>query len=239
MQQPMQPGETTPSRITERLTQVKERLSTFARTCERDPVDIQLIAVSKTRPAEEIRVAFEAGQRAFGENYLQEALPKIRELADLPIEWHFIGRIQSNKTRDIAARFHWVHALASAKHARRLSEQRPGELPPLQVCIQVNVSGEASKGGVAPEETAELARLVATLPRLRLRGLMTMPPAGSSEAEQHRIFGALRKLRDRLNAEEELEMDSLSMGMSGDMEAAVCEGATMVRIGTAIFGPRQ
>ncbi len=196
------------------------------------------MAVSKTRPAEEIRAAYEAGQRAFGENYLQEALPKIRELAELPLEWHFIGRIQSNKTSDIASHFHWVHALASAKHAQRLSKQRPSELPPLQICIQVNISGEASKGGVAPQEAAGLARAVAGLPRLRLRGLMTMPPASSDEKEQRRLFAALRDLLHQLDAEEGFSLDTLSMGMSGDMAAAICEGATMVRIGTAIFGPR-
>ncbi len=227
------------SLVAQRLTQVRKRLADIARSCERDPVGIRLVAVSKTRPAGEIRAAFEAGQRDFGENYLQEALAKMEALADLPITWHFIGRIQSNKTREIAARFHWVHALAGEKHARRLGAQRPEGMPPLQVCIQVNVSGEASKGGVTPEEAPALARTVAAQPGLTLRGLMTMPPADSDEAEQRRIFAALRRLRDRINADEGLAMDSLSMGMSGDMEAAVCEGATMVRIGTAIFGPRQ
>ncbi len=178
------------------------------------------------------------GQRAFGENYLQDALPKIEALREYPLEWHFIGRIQSNKTRDIASHFHWVHTLSSAKHARRLSDQRPADLPPLQVCIQVNISGEASKSGVTPGETLELARSTASLPRLELRGLMTMPPADSSEAQQRRIFGELRHLLETLNRSG-LAMDSLSMGMSNDMQAAICEGATMVRIGTAIFGPRQ
>ncbi len=227
------------SLVGQRLAQVRERLTASARRCERDPASITLIAVSKTRPAEEVRAAFEAGQHAFGENYLQEALPKMEALADLPLEWHYIGRIQSNKTRDIAARFHWVHALASLKHARRLSQQRPGELPPLNLCIQVNISGEASKGGVSPDQAGELAAEVARLPNLRLRGLMTMPPAGSSKGEQHRIFAALRQLKEQINTELGLALDSLSMGMSGDMETAICEGATMVRIGTAIFGPRE
>lgn len=227
-----------PSRIAERLAQVKQRIAAIARSCDRDPNAVRLVAVSKTRPATEILEAFQAGQDAFGENYLQDALPKIEALQTYPLEWHFIGRIQSNKTRDIAAHFHWVHTLSSFKHARRLNDQRPAELPPLQACIQVNVSGEASKGGVSPEETLELARQVARLPRLELRGLMTMPPAHSSEAGQREIFGRLRELLEQLEGAG-LPLDSLSMGMSNDMEAAICEGATMVRIGTAIFGPRQ
>jgi pyridoxal phosphate enzyme (YggS family) len=196
------------------------------------------VAVSKTRPASEIFAAFQAGQKAFGENYLQDALPKIAALQAHPLEWHFIGRIQSNKTRDIAAHFQWVHTLSKLKHARRLSNQRSAELPPLQVCMQVNISGEASKSGVPPQEAPELARQVAQLPRLQLRGLMTMPPAHSSRAEQREIFGKLHHLLEQLN-QGGLTLDSLSMGMSNDMEAAICEGATMVRIGTAIFGPRQ
>ena len=227
-----------PSRIAERLAQVEQRIAAAARSCDRDPNAVRLIAVSKTRPVSDILEAHEAGQRAFGENYLQDALPKIEALQEYPLEWHFIGRIQSNKTRDIASHFHWVHTLSSAKHARRLSDQRPADLPPLQVCIQVNISGEASKSGVTPGETLELARSTASLPRLELRGLMTMPPADSSEAQQRRIFGELRHLLETLNRSG-LAMDSLSMGMSNDMQAAICEGATMVRIGTAIFGPRQ
>lgn len=193
--------------------------------------------MSKTRTAKEVRAAFEAGQHEFGENYLQDALPKIEALKEHPIQWHFIGRIQSNKTRDISAHFDWVHTLSSSKHARRLDSQRPASLPPLQVCIQVNVSGEASKGGVTPAQTPELAQLIAALPNLQLRGLMTMAPADSSEAGQRRIFRELRKLLESLN-QGGLELDTLSMGMSNDMKAAICEGATMVRIGTAIFGPR-
>jgi len=226
------------SLVAQRLTQLRRRLAESARRCERDPVEIRLVAVSKRHPAEAIRAAWEAGQRDFGENYVQEAVAKMVQLADLPLVWHFIGRIQSNKTRDIAARFHWVHALADAKHARRLSTQRPSGMAPLQVCLQVNVSGEASKGGVAPDEAETLAHEVAGLPHLTLRGLMTMPPADSDEGEQRRIFAELRRLRDAINDHAGLTMDTLSMGMSGDLEAAVCEGATMVRIGTAIFGPR-
>ncbi|RTZ75777.1 MAG: YggS family pyridoxal phosphate-dependent enzyme [Gammaproteobacteria bacterium] len=227
-----------PSRIAERLAQVKQRIAAAARSCDRDPNAVRLIAVSKTRPVSDILEAHAAGQHAFGENYLQDALPKIEALQEYPLEWHFIGRIQSNKTRDIASHFHWVHTLSSAKHARRLSDQRPVELAPLQVCIQVNISGEASKSGTTPEAAGALAEVIAGLPRLALRGLMTMPPADSTEAQQRQIFSALRHLLEDLNRTG-LSMDSLSMGMSNDMQAAICEGATMVRIGTAIFGPRQ
>ena len=226
------------SLVAERLSQVRARIRKAAQSCDRDPHSITLVAVSKTRPAEDLRAAFAAGQTVFGENYVQEALAKMDELAALPIEWHYIGRIQSNKTRDLAARFHWIHALASLKHARRLSDQRPGEMRPLQVCIQVNLSGEASKGGVTPAELPELAAAVAELPRLRLRGLMTMPPADADETRLREIFGGLARLREELAAQG-LPLDQLSMGMSGDMETAICEGATMVRIGTAIFGPRS
>ena len=225
------------SRIAERLAQVRSQIDDFARSCDRDPNAIRLIAVSKTRSADEVLDAFAAGQREFGENYLQDALPKIEALKAYPIEWHFIGRIQSNKTRDISAHFNWVHTLSGSKHARRLDSQRPAGLPPLRVCIQVNISGEASKSGVAPGETHELASLIDDLPNLELRGLMTMPPAGSSETEQRRIFRELGELLESLN-HKGLNLDTLSMGMSNDMQAAICEGATMVRIGTAIFGPR-
>ncbi len=226
------------SLVAERLSQVQARIRKAAQSCDRDPNSITLVAVSKTRPADDLRAAFAAGQTVFGENYVQEALAKMDELAALPIEWHYIGRIQSNKTRDLATRFHWIHALASLKHARRLSDQRPEGMRPLQVCIQVNLSGEASKGGVTPDELPELALAVAELPRLRLRGLMTMPPAAADETRLREIFGGLARLREAL-ASRGLALDQLSMGMSGDMETAICEGATMVRIGTAIFGPRS
>jgi len=193
--------------------------------------------VSKTRPASEIREACQAGQKAFAENYLQDALQKIPVLQDCDIEWHFIGRIQSNKTRPIAENFAWVHTLSSLKHARRLNEQRPETLPPLNICVQLNLTGEASKSGISADELAPLLEKVVDLPHLRLRGLMTMPPAAASAAEQHEVFSRLHGLLMEMNRQGHT-LDSLSMGMSGDMQAAICEGATMVRIGTAIFGPR-
>lgn len=225
--------------IESHLAQVHARIEAAARACNRDPADIQLLAVSKTRPPEDIAAAYACGQRAFGENYLQEAEAKMDALADLAIDWHFIGRIQGNKTRPLAERFHWVHGLSSARHAQRLSDQRPDTLAPLQVCLQVNLSGEASKGGIAESETRALAEAVAALPRLTLRGLMTLPAPSDDPAEQRAVFARLAALKDRINAEAGLAMDTLSMGMSGDLEAAVCEGATIVRIGTAVFGPRR
>mgnify|MGYP001811167340 CR=1 FL=1 len=194
--------------------------------------------MSKKQSAEAIRAAYEAGQRAFGEIYLQEALDKISQLADLDIDWHFIGRIQANKTRQIATHFAWVHGLADPAHARRLSEQRPGEMPPLNVCLQVNLSGEPSKGGVEPSATADLLDLCETLPGLRVRGLMTLPAPSDDETAQRQPFRALRMLRDQL-ATPTQPLSCLSMGMSDDLEAAILEGATFVRIGTAIFGERH
>lgn len=224
--------------IESHLAQVHARIEAAAHACGRDPADIQLLAVSKTRPPEDIAAAYACGQRAFGENYLQEAEAKIDALADLGITWHFIGRIQGNKTRPIAERFAWVHGLASAKHARRLNDQRPEQLPPLQVCLQVNLSGEDSKEGVDEAGAEALAREVAALPRLTLRGLMTLPAPSDDPAEQRAVFARLAALKTRINDAANLTMDTLSMGMSGDLEAAVCEGATIVRIGTAVFGPR-
>jgi hypothetical protein len=222
------------------LDAVRQRIALAAQVAGRDPRSVALLAVSKTFPAEDVRAAHAAGQRAFGENYVQEALTKLDALADLrdTIEWHFIGPLQSNKTRPVAERFDWVHSIDRLKIAQRLAEQRPDGLPPLNVCVQVNVSGEASKSGVPPEEAADVAHAIAALPKLRLRGLMAIPePAGSIEQQRvpHR---ALRELFDRLRAAG-LELDTLSMGMSDDLEAAVLEGATMVRIGTAIFGARD
>jgi len=208
-----------------------------AAACGRRPDDIHLLAVSKTKPAEDVRAAWHAGQRAFGENYLQDALPKMDALADLAIEWHFIGRLQSNKTRQVAAHFAWVHALDCLKHAKRLSDQRSDEQPPLQVCLQVNLSGEASKGGVAAGDAPDLARQIAQLPRINLRGLMVLPAPTTDTARQRAVFRQLRELQERLVADG-LALDTLSMGMSGDMEAAIAEGATIVRIGTDIFGVR-
>jgi len=222
------------------LAAVHERIARAAQAAGRDPHTVALLAVSKTFPAEDVRAAHAAGQRAFGENYVQEALAKLDALADLrgELEWHFIGPLQSNKTRPVAERFDWVHSIDRLKIAQRLSEQRPDDLPPLNVCVQVNVSGEASKSGIAPNEAADVARGVAALPKLRLRGLMAIPePAGDVE-QQRAPHRALRELFERLRTEG-LALDTLSMGMSGDLEAAVLEGATMVRIGTAIFGARD
>ena len=203
----------------------------------RVPGSVALLAVSKTRPPEDLRAAFVEGQRAFGENYVSEALGKMASLGDLAIEWHFIGPVQSNKTRPIAERFAWVHSVDREKVARRLAEHRPMGLPPLQVCVEVNVSGEESKSGVAPGELPALARTVAALPRLRLRGLMAVPAPEEDFELQRRAFRRLRELFEGLRGEG-LALDTLSMGMSGDLEAAVAEGSTLVRVGTAIFGPR-
>jgi hypothetical protein len=198
---------------------------------------VRLVAASKTFPAQAIREAAGAGQRDFGENYVQEALTKIEALADLALVWHFIGPIQSNKTRAIAESFHWVHSLDREKIARRLSESRPAHLPPLKVCIEVNLSGEASKSGVAPQAVAALARQVGALPRLALRGLMAIPEPTPDAQLQRRRFRILRELKDEL-VRSGIALDTLSMGMSADLEAAIAEGSTMVRVGTAIFGQR-
>lgn len=200
---------------------------------------VTLLAVSKMQPATAVRAAHAAGQRHFGENYVQEALDKMAALADLraELQWHLIGPLQSNKTRPVAEAFDWVHGVDRLKIAQRLSEQRPAGLAPLNVCLQVNVSGEASKSGVDPAELAALAHAVAALPRLRLRGLMSIPEPADTLDAQRRPHRQLRELLDRLNADG-LALDTLSMGMSADLEAAVLEGATLVRIGTAIFGTR-
>jgi pyridoxal phosphate enzyme (YggS family) len=203
---------------------------------------VQLLAVSKTFPPEAVLEAIAAGQRAFGENYLQEALDKMdavaRALPGQPVEWHFIGPIQSNKTRPIAAGFAWVHTVERLKIAQRLSEQRPPELGPLNICLQVNISGEASKSGVSADELPGLARQVAQLPNLRLRGLMAIPEPEVDVAKQRAAFGQLRVLAEDLRAEG-LDLDTLSMGMSADMAAAIAEGATIVRVGSAVFGSRK
>lgn len=199
---------------------------------------IRLLAVSKTFPASAVREAYAAGQREFGENYVQEALDKIAVLADLPIEWHFIGPIQSNKTRAIAENFAWVHGVDRLKIAQRLSEQRPPELPPLNICLQVNVSGEASKSGVAPQDVVSLAREVVRLPHLKLRGLMAIPAPAEDEEDQRKPFACLRELLQEIQAQY-ISLDTLSMGMSHDFVAAIKEGATIIRIGTAIFGTRD
>jgi len=214
------------------------RIANAAVAAGRDPATVRLLAVSKTWPADSVREAAAAGQRAFGENYVQEGVAKVDELAGLGLEWHFIGPLQSNKTRLVANRFSWVHSIDRLKIAERLSEQRDVHLPPLEVCIQVNVSGEASKSGVAPADLPELARAVAVLPRLRLRGLMAIPEPTPDVALQCARFASLRAMRDELNAAG-LALDTLSMGMSDDLEAAIAEGSTLVRVGTAIFGARN
>ena len=217
--------------IADNLQAVRGRIGRAAQAVRRDPSSVRLLAVSKTHAADCIAEARQAGQRAFGENYVQEALDKMVAFKDL--EWHLIGPLQSNKTRFAAERFDWVQTVDREKVARRLSEQRPEGLPPLNVLIQVNVSGEASKAGVAPRDAAELSRTIATLPRLRLRGLMAIPEPGADRArygEMHALYESLR---------EALGFDTLSMGMSDDLETAIAEGSTMVRIGTAIFGQRQ
>jgi pyridoxal phosphate enzyme (YggS family) len=222
-----------------RLQQVRGRLAAACAAAQRDVHSVTLLAVAKTMPADAIREAHAAGQRSFGENYVQEALDKMDALADLHerLEWHLIGPLQSNKTRVVAERFDWVHSLDRLKTAERLSAQRPPGRPALQVCLQVNVSGEASKSGVAPPDLPALAHAVAALPRLRLRGLMAIPEPVAGLAAQRRPHAALRELLHALQAQG-LAVDTLSMGMSADLEAAVLEGATIVRVGTAIFGVR-
>lgn len=216
------------------LANVKHRIAQAAEAAGRRAEDVTLVAVSKTFPAALIREAAACGQRDFGESYVQEALPKLAELADLGLVWHFIGPIQSNKTRDIAAHFDWVHGVDRVKVAQRLAQQRPPGLPPLRICLQVNLSGESSKGGVAPGEVFALAEAVAKLSGLELRGLMTIPaPRGDPRPD----FRRLRDLREQLNARG-YALDTLSMGMSNDFETAIAEGATLVRVGSAIFGNR-
>ena len=221
--------------ISDNLQVVRERIARAARAAGRDPVSVTLLAVSKSQPVARIEEARAAGHKAFGENYVQEALEKMDALPGL--EWHLIGPLQSNKTRLAAERFAWVHTLEREKIARRLSEQRPAGLPPLNVLIQVNVSGEATKSGVADEAIAALARAIAPLPRLRLRGLMAVPEPTLDVALQRKRFRTVKAAFE--NLKDEFGLDTLSMGMSDDMEAAIAEGATLVRIGSAIFGARQ
>lgn len=225
--------------IAHNLQHTRERIAAACAAAGRSAGGVTLLAVSKTFGAEDVREAHAAGQRAFGENYVQEALDKIAALADLRagLEWHLIGPLQSNKTRVVAESFDWVHSVDRLKVAERLSAQRPENLPPLQVCLQVNVSGEASKSGMPPAEVAALAAQVARLPRLRLRGLMSIPEPAADFESQRVPHRALRALLEELR-QQGLALDTLSMGMSADLEAAVAEGATIVRIGTAIFGGR-
>lgn len=222
----------------ERLQAVRDRIAAAAASAGRNVDSVTLLAVSKGQPAQLIRAAAAAGLTDMGESYLAEAAGKMEALADLPLTWHFIGRLQANKTRHVAERFAWVHGLDRLKIAERLSAQRPYHAPALNVCIQVSLAGEATKGGVPPTELPELAAAVTALPRLALRGLMCVPPEETDPARQRAWFAKLRTLQESLNAGG-LRLDSLSMGMSGDFEAAIREGATWVRIGTAIFGPRR
>lgn len=223
--------------IAANLQAVLQRIERATAAAGRNANSVRLLAVSKTWPAACVEEAFRAGQRAFGENQEQEAVRKIAALAHLPIEWHFVGPVQSNKTRPIAEHFAWVHSIEREKVARRLSEHRPEGLGPLMVCVQVNVSGESTKSGIPPAEAHALARFVAGLPRLRLRGLMTIPAPSDDPAVQRSQFRRLHDLYAELRSSG-LDIDTLSMGMSDDLEAAIMEGATLVRIGTAIFGPR-
>ncbi|OHC87046.1 MAG: YggS family pyridoxal phosphate enzyme [Sideroxydans sp. RIFOXYB12_FULL_59_6] len=219
--------------------QAVRRAVTEAATAAGRPLDaVHLLAVSKTFPAACVREAFQAGQTAFGENYLQEALDKIADLRDLPLQWHFIGPIQSNKTRAISEHFAWVHSVDRLKIAERLSAQRPASLPPLNICLQVNVSGEASKSGVKPDDVAQLAGEVMRLPRLQLRGLMAIPAPAVDPVRQRVPFVQMRELLETLNARG-MQLDTLSMGMSHDFAVAIQEGATIVRVGSAIFGARN
>ena len=224
--------------VTENLRKIRDLLAKAAEDAGRRPEDIHLLAVSKKQPLGKILAAVEAGQRDFGENIVQEGIEKVTKLAERALRWHFIGHLQSNKTRPVAEHFDWVHSLDSLKIARRLSEQRPESLGDLNVCIQVNIDEEASKSGVAPAEVSELAKAVAPLPRLRLRGLMCLPAIREGFDEQRLPFARTRALAEHLSRDG-LVIDTLSMGMSDDYRAAIMEGATIVRIGTAVFGPRQ
>ena len=225
--------------VIDNLQRVHSRIAAACAAAGRPVDSVTLLAVSKTFPPEAVHTAFAAGQRQFGENYVQEALDKISALADLrsQLTWHLIGPLQSNKTRPVAAAFDWVHSVDRLKIAMRLSEQRPAGLPPLQVCLQVNISGEASKSGLLPADVPAVAQAVALLPRLRLRGLMAIPEPAAAAAAQPAPHRALRELLATLNTTG-LALDTLSMGMSADLEAAVAEGATLLRVGTAIFGSR-
>ena len=223
--------------IAANLQSVRERIARACADAQRDVNEVTLLAVSKTFGPDAVREAWDAGQRAFGENYIQEGVEKIELLRGRGIEWHCIGPIQSNKTRLVAAHFDWAHTVDRLKIAQRLSEQRPEELPPLNVCVQVNIDGGANKSGVQPDQVLELARDIAKLPRLKLRGLMTIPEPAETFAEQKAVHMKARALFDELRASG-LQIDTLSMGMTGDLEAAIAAGSTMVRVGTAIFGGR-
>jgi len=224
--------------IANNLAALRRRIAQACAASGRNPDSVGLVAVSKTFNSEAVRAAHEAGQRRFGENYLQEALAKQSELGSIDAEWHFIGPIQANKTRDIATHFDWVHSVDRLKIAQRLSDQRPPQLPPLQICVQVNISGEASKSGCLPAAAAELCAAVAQLPRIQLRGLMAVPAPVSAGGDAHGPFRELQALFREIQGAQGLGFDTLSAGMSGDLEAAIAEGSTLVRVGSALFGAR-
>jgi len=226
-----------PQNLPEQLRIVRNRIAAAIQAAMRNVDSVTLLAVSKAQPANKVRTVAQLGVRDFGESYVQEALDKIEALSDLSLTWHFIGRLQANKTRLVAASFDWVHGVDRLKIAERLSEQRPFHAPPLNVCLQVNIAGEASKGGVEPAELPALAAAVAALPRLKLRGLMCIPPDEEDPSRQRAWFASMRRTLESLNAAG-AKLDTLSMGMSGDFESAILEGATIVRVGTAVFGPR-
>jgi PLP dependent protein len=221
-----------------RLQQTRTRIASAASKCGRSAEDVALVAISKTQPAQAIRTLAEAGQREFGENYLQEALPKLAELKDLDLVWHFTGQLQSNKTRNVAEHFAWVHTLDRDRIAVRLNDQRPHYAPPLQVCMQIRLEDEFGKGGIPPSEALDLARQILELPRLKLRGLMCIPPPADTFDEQKAWFDMLAECKHELG-EAGIELDTLSMGMTHDLEAAIAAGATKVRVGTALFGERE
>jgi PLP dependent protein len=223
--------------IADKLQSVRERIAAACAAAQRPVNEVTLLAVSKTFGPDAVREAHACGQTAFGENYIQEAVEKIELLRDLPLQWHCIGPIQSNKTRLVATHFAWVHTIDRLKIAQRLSQQRPESMPPLQVCVQVNIDGAPTKAGVAPQDVAALARELAALPRLQLRGLMTIPEPAADFAAQKAVHQRTRALFDELRGQR-LAIDTLSMGMTADLEAAIAAGSTMVRIGTAIFGAR-
>jgi pyridoxal phosphate enzyme (YggS family) len=226
-----------PQNLPEQVRNVRNRISSATAAALRNVDSVTLLAVSKAQPANKVRAVAQQGVRDFGESYVQEGLDKIEALRDLSLTWHFIGRLQANKTRPVAASFDWVHAVDRLKIAERLSEQRPFHAPPLNVCLQVNIGGEGSKGGVTTAELPALATAVAALPRLKLRGLMCIPPDEDDPSRQRAWFASLRRELEALNAAG-AQLDTLSMGMSGDFESAILEGATLVRIGTALFGSR-
>ena len=230
------------STITDSLKKIQQQIVTTATQCHRQPSSISLLAVSKTKPVDAIIEAADAGQFAFGENYEQEGITKIQTIRemrpDLKLEWHFIGPIQSNKTRPIAENFDWVHAVDRERIAKRLSDQRPAGMPPLNICLQVNISGENSKRGIQPNEVLTLAKAISAYPNIKLRGLMAIPEPETNPKKQHIPFKAMKQLFNQLK-ENSFDIDTLSMGMSGDMIPAIEEGATIVRIGSAIFGARN